>query len=157
MKKTKSRLESTNFLTNVVTLIFIILGVQGIEWSIDPGVAVAEVMAANWEYIGNILFPALSGLAFRVIRKFQDKTWDWKLIVKSLNFWTQVITILAGVLMGVGIILPAGAPEALSQAIFSGSVVAIIVAIIANVGTPLWLFLQPILFPPKDPAPTARK
>lgn len=157
MKK-KTRFESTNFLTNVVTLVFIVLGVQGIEWSIDPGVAVQEVLAANWEYIGNILFPALSGLAFKVIQKIQAGTWDWKAVLKSTNFWTQAVTILAGVLAGVGILLPADAPTALTMAIFSGSVITIIVAIIANIATPLWHFLQPILFPPKpDPVSTARK
>ena len=158
MKKTKSRWESTNFITNILTLVVIVLGYQGIQLTVDPGEAVEQVMAMNWEYVGGILLPALAGLAFKVIQKIQEKTWDWGVILKSRNFWDQVITILAGVLMGVGILLPADAPAALTEAIFSGSVITIIVAIAANILNPLWHFLKPILFPPKtDPVSTARK
>lgn len=149
MKKTKSRFESTNFLTNVVTLIFIVIGVQGIEWTIDPGVAITEVLAANWEYIGNILLPALSGLTFKIIQKLQAKTWDWKAVLKSTNFWTQAITILAGLLAGIGFILPADTATEITNAIFSGSIGALVLAILANVITPLWQ----ILFKPKPVPP----
>ncbi len=152
MKKTKTRFESTNFLTNFVTLVFIVLGVQGVEWTIDPGQAISEVLANNWEYIGNILFPALSGLAFKVIQKIQSGTWDWRAILKSTNFWTQAVTILAGVLALVGVTLPADAPVEISQAIMTGSVWTIAVAILANFITPIWqIFFKPKTKP--DPAP----
>lgn len=154
MKKTKSRWESTNFLTNAVTLVFIILGYQGIQMTIDPGQAVTEVLAANWEYIGSILFPALSGLAFKVIQKIKEKSWDWKTVVKSTNFWTQAITVLAGAMAFIGILLPATAPQALTDAIFSGSIWTLILAIAANVLTPIWQFIKPLIIKPKDvPAP----
>lgn len=152
MKKT--RFESTNFLTNVVTLVFIVLGYQGIQTTIDPGQAVTEVLAANWEYIGSILFPALSGLAFKVIQKIQAKTWDWKAVIKSTNFWTQAITVFAGAVAFIGIMLPATAPQALTEAIFSGSIWTLILAIVANVLTPIWQFIKPFIIKPKDtPAP----
>lgn len=150
----KSRFESTNFLTNVVTLVMIFLGYQGIQLSIDPGQAVTEVLAANWEYIGTILFPALSGLAFKVIQKIKEKSWNWSAVVKSTNFWTQLVTVVAGAVAFAGIMLPDTAPQAITDAIFSGSVWTIILAIAANILNPLWQFLRPILFPPKDvPAP----
>lgn len=138
----KNRFQSTNFLTNVITLIFIVLGVQNIQFTLDPGEAVNELLAHNWEYIGNILLPALSGLVFKIIQKVNEKTWDWKKVIKSTNFWTQAITVLAGVLAGVGILLPENAAPELTSAIFSGSVVTIITSVIANVLTPLWHFFK---------------
>ena len=138
----KTRFQSTNFLTNVITLLFITLGIQNIQFTIEPGEAINEILAQNWDYIGNILLPALSGLLFKIIQKVKEKTWDWKKVIKSTNFWTQAITVFAGVLAGVGILLPENAAPELATAIFSGSVVTIITSVFANVLTPLWHFFK---------------
>jgi hypothetical protein len=154
MKKTKTRLESTNFLTNMVILVFIALGVNGIETTLDPVQTVQEVMAKNMEFIIQILIPALITIGAKVTKNIQAGTFSFKAMIKSPNFISQAIVVLAGILGGIGIMLPETAPTELTTAIFGGSVIAIIGAVIANVLNPLWHFLKPLLFPPKDtPAP----
>lgn len=125
------------------------LGIQGIQIQVDPGQAVNEVMASNWTYIGQILIPALMGMIFKIVEKIQSKTWSWRLFWKSPNLATQAITVLSGILAFVGIILPETAPQELTAALFSGSIFAIIAAVIANVLNPLWHFLKD-LFKKKD-------
>lgn len=152
MKKT--RLESQNFLTNVVILAFIALGINGIETTLDPAVTVQELLAKNMEFVVQIFVPALITIGAKVWKNVQAGTFSFKAMIKSPNFIAQAIVVLAGILGGIGIVLPETAPQELTTAIFGGSVIAIIGAVIANVLNPLWHFLKPILFPPKDtPAP----
>ncbi len=154
MKKTKTRLESTNFLANVVMLVFIALGVNGIETNLDPAQTVQELMAKNMEFIIQILIPALITMGAKIWKNIEAGIFSFKAMIKSPNFITQAIVVLAGILGTIGIMLPETASTELTTAIFGGSVIAIIGAVIANVLNPLWHFLKPLIFPPKDtPAP----
>lgn len=136
----KSRLESTNFLTSVLTLALTALGVWGINIDIDPAQAIQEILAKNLEYIITIAIPSVGNLIFKITQKIQDGTLSIKRLFKSLNFVTQAITVLAVILTSVGIMIPETAPQALSEAIFSGSIVTIITALVTNVLNPLWHF-----------------
>lgn len=156
MKK-KTRLESQNFLTNVVILVFIALGVNGIETNLDPILTVQELLAKNMEFVIQIFVPALITIGAKVWKNVQAGTFSFKAMIKSPNFIAQAIVVLAGILGGIGIMLPETASDELTTAIFGGSVIAIIGAVIANILNPLWHFLKPILFPPKDPAVLPRK
>lgn len=149
--KTKSRLESQNFLTSVVTLLLIALGVQGIEVTLNAEEVVREVLAKNLEFISTVLIPSVITIVFKVSQNVKNGTFQLSKLWKSPNFITQAITVLAGILTFIGILLPDTAPQALSDAIFSGSVGSIITAIIVNVGNPLWHFIQDLL--KKDNAP----
>jgi len=140
MKKT--RLESTNFLTNVVILVFIALGIQGIETTLDPAQTVQEVMAKNMEFIVQILIPALITMGAKIWKNIQEGTFSLKALWKSPNFVTQAIVVLAGLLGFIGILLPDTAPTELTNAIFSGSIITLIGAVIANIINPLWHFLK---------------
>ena len=140
--KQKTRLESQNFLTNVVTLLFIFLGVQGIDTALDPEATVVGLLTKDVEFIVSILIPGLITIIFKVVKNMQAGLFDWKKMWKSLNFITQAITVLAGALSFVGIILPPDAPADLSGAIFSGSIAVLISAIVLNVLNPIWHWLQ---------------
>lgn len=148
MKKT--RLESTNFLTNVVILIFIALGINGIETTLNPEETVRELLAKNLDFIIQIFVPAIITIGAKVVKNVQAGTFSFKAMVKSPNFITQAITVLSGLVAFVGIILPPDAPAALTEALFSGSVIVLIGAVIANIVNPLWHWLQELLKKKKD-------
>lgn len=150
----KSRLESTNFLTNVIVLIFMGLAATGITTTLDPEQTSVAIMAKDMEFIFQMLIPAGFTMGAKIWKNIQAGTFSFKAMIKSPNFITQAITVLASILGLIGIMLPETASTELTTAIFSGSVITIIGAVIANVINPLWHFLKPILFPPKDvPAP----
>ena len=148
MKKT--RLESTNFLTNVVILIFIALGINGIETTLNPEETVRELLAKNLDFIIQIFVPAIITIGAKVVKNVQAGTFSFKAMVKSPNFITQAITVLSGLVAFVGIILPPDAPVALTEALFSGSVIVLIGAVIANIVNPLWHWIQELLKKKKD-------
>lgn len=152
MKKT--RLESSNFLTNMVILVFIALGINGIETTLDPAQTVQEVMAKNMEFIVQILIPAAITMIAKIWKNVQAKTFSFKAMIKSPNFVTQAIVVLAGLLGFIGIMLPDTAPAELTNAIFSGSVITLVGAVIANIINPLWHWIQDLIKKGKDtPAP----
>jgi len=140
MKKT--RLESQNFLTNVVILVFIALGVNGIETELDPALTVQEILAKNMDFIIQILIPAVITIGAKVWKNVQAGTFSFRAMIKSPNFITQAITVLSGVVAFIGIILPVNAPVELTEAIFGGSIIVLIGAIIANVINPIWHWIQ---------------
>ena len=156
MKKT--RLESSNFLTNMVILVFIALGINGIETTLDPAQTVQEVMAKNMEFIVQILIPAAITMIAKIWKNVQAKTFSFKAMIKSPNFVTQAIVVLAGLLGFIGIMLPDTAPAELTNAIFSGSVITLVGAVIANIINPLWHWIQDLIKKGKDvPAPIKPK
>lgn len=138
----KARLESTNFITNVVILVFIALGINGIETNLDPAQTVQEIMAKNMDFIIQILIPASITIISKVWKNVQAGTFSFKAMIQSPNFITQALVVLAGILNFIGIILPANAPVELTNAIFSGSIIVLIGAIIANVINPIWHWIQ---------------
>lgn len=152
MKKT--RLESTNFLTNVVTLVFIALAATGITTTLDPGQTVISVMAKDMDFIIQIGIPAVITMGAKIWKNIQAGTFSFKAMIKSPNFITQALVVFSGIMAMIGIVLPETAPVELTNAIFGGSVLVLIGAIIANIINPIWHFLQPLLKPKKDvPAP----
>ncbi len=152
--KPKTRLESQNFLTNVVTLLFLFLGVQGVDTTLDPEATVVALLTKDLDFIISILIPGLITIVFKVWKNVQSGTFDLKKLWKSPNFITQGITVLAGVLAFVGIILPPDAPVALTGAIFSGSIAVLISAIVLNVLNPIWHWIQDKLKKDGNATPT---
>lgn len=155
MKKT--RLQSQNFLTNVVTLLFIALGAMGVETNLDPDATAVGILSKDVEFLVTILVPGLITIIFKVSQNIQAGTFDWKKLFKSPNFITQGITVLAAMLGTIGIMLPETAPIELTNAIFGGSIAALVSAIVLNVINPVWHWLQDRL--KKDqpaPAPTPK-
>lgn len=140
--KTKTRLESQNFLTNMVTLLFIALGALGVETTLDPEATVVGILSKDVEFLVTILVPGLITIIFKVSQNIQAGTFDWKKLFKSPNFITQGITVLAALLGTIGIMLPETAPMELTNAIFGGSIAVLVSAIVLNVINPVWHWLQ---------------
>lgn len=140
MKKT--RLESQNFLANLVMLVFIGLGVNGIDTTLDPGQTVTEIMAKNMDFIIQILIPAVITMGAKIVKNVQAGTFSFKAMIKSPNFVTQAIVVLSGIFGFIGIMLPETASTELTNAIFGGTIITLIGAIIANVVNPIWHFIQ---------------
>lgn len=142
---TKSRIQSQNFLTSIVTLIFMAFGVQGIQINLTGEQVVTEVMAQNWDFIVNALIPTLSLMVFKLSEKIKDKTFQWSLFVKDTNFMTFGLTVIIGLLNGIGFVIAETASAEIAAAIASGSVISILIAIFLNVANPLWHFIRDLL------------
>lgn len=139
----------------MVTLLFIALGVQGIDTTLDPEATVVGILSKDVEFLVTILVPGLITILFKVSQNIQAGTFDWRKLFKSPNFITQAITVLAGVLGTIGIILPETAPQELSGAIFGGSIAALVSAIVLNVINPIWHWIQDRIKKNQEPVPPA--
>ena len=142
----KKRSESLNFYNSVITLIFIAFGVWGIETTLDPAELIKNIFEKNWEWILSVALPSVTTLGFKLYQKIVDKTINLKLLLKSPNFITQALTVLAVLLGFIGIKFGPDMPQAISDAIMGGSVFAIFSALIAHVLNPIWHFIKDKFF-----------
>ena len=153
MKKT--RLESQNFLTNVIILALMGLGVNGIDTTLNPEEFTFALLARDIDFLVSVALPAIITIVFKVTKNIQAGTFSFAKMIKSPNFITQAITALSLLVGGIGIILPPDAPQALTGAIFTGSIGVIIAAVVLNVLNPVWHWLQDRT--KKDPAQLPKK
>lgn len=142
----KKRSESLNFYTSFVTLVFIGFGVWGIETTLDPTELIKNIFEKNWEWILSVGLPSITTLGFKLYQKIVDKAINFKLLLKSPNFITQALTVLAVLLGFIGIKFGPDMPQAISDAIMGGSVFAIFSALIAHVLNPIWHFIKDKFF-----------
>lgn len=145
-KVIKSRTESLNFFTSVVTLIFIAFGLWNIEVDLNAGELVKNIFDKNWEYVLQVAVPSLLTLTFKLWDKIKAKALNFKLLFKSPNFVTQALTVVAVAASFIGIAFDALMPQAISDAIFSGSFVLLLSAIVAHVLNPIWHFIRDKFF-----------
>lgn len=145
-KVIKSRTESLNFFTSIVTLIFIAFGLWNIEVDLDAGELVKNIFDKNWEYVLQVAVPSLLTLTFKLWDKIKAKALNFKLLFKSPNFVTQALTVVAVAASFIGIAFDAAMPQAISDAIFSGSFVLLLSAIVAHVLNPIWHFIRDKFF-----------
>ena len=138
----KQRSESLNFYNSVVTLIFIAFGVWGIETTLDPTELVKNIFEKNWDFVLQVAVPSVITISFKLYQKIKDKAINFKLLLKSPNFITQALTVLATILGFIGITFGPDMPQAISDAIMGGSIFAIFSALIAHVLNPIWHFIK---------------
>lgn len=136
----KSRLDSLNFQTSVVTLFLIALSAFGIEINLNAEDVVRELIAKNMDWIVTIGAPSLVTIVFKLVKKVQEKSLHFKDLFKSLNFVTQLGTVVLVLLSGIGIMFPPDASQSLVSAIFDGGFIAIATAVVINIINPLWHF-----------------
>ena len=76
------------------------------------------------------------------VMKLINKTakWSWDFL-KSVNFWTQLATVILVGLSLLGVVFPQGAAAGIVEAVFSGEANLIITAIAVNVINPLYHFI----------------
>jgi uncharacterized membrane protein len=142
----KKRSESLNFYNSVVTLIFIALGIWGIETTLDPTELVKNIFEKNWDWVISVAIPSIITLGFKLYQKIVDKAINFKLLLKSPNFVTQALTVLAVLLGWLGITFGPDMPQAVTTAIMTGSVFTIFSALIAHVLNPIWHFIKDKFF-----------
>jgi len=136
----KKRIDSQNFLASIITVIIAIAGFNNITLDLDPSETAMNILTQNWQYLIQIAGPTLITFSLKVIKAIQDKTFTFKGLLKSPNAVTALITLVAVLITGFGIILDPVAPQAVTDALFSGSVVSIITALIAYIANPLYHF-----------------
>lgn len=137
----KSRLDSLNFLTSVITLLLAALAVWNIDIKLDPNETASAILNQNWEYIAQFAVPSLITIVLKITKGIKEKTIKFGNLLHSPNFITQAITVASMVLVTTGILLPADAPTAITNAIFGGTVITLIGALITNVINPIWHFI----------------
>ncbi len=137
----KSRLDSLNFLTSVITLLLAALAVWNIDIKLDPNETASAILNQDWEYIAQFAVPSLITIVLKITKGIKEKTIKFGNLLHSPNFITQAITVASMVLVTTGILLPADAPTAITNAIFGGTVITLIGALITNVINPIWHFI----------------
>ncbi len=142
----KSRFQSLNFLSSVITIIFIILGVNGLELGFDPQVGIQEVLAKNWEFIITIMIPSLATFTFKIIDKI--RTGEFKLRIFLSNLWkspnglTQAFTVVFSALSSIGIMFSETVGADLAEAISTGSLGLILTVVVTQILNPIWHFIM---------------
>lgn len=138
----KTRAKSQSFLATVLTLLIMAAGVQGIQVDITGEQVVQEILAKNWDFILNSMLPAVGVMVFKLYQKIKDRTFQWNLFFKDANFMTFALTIIIGLLNGIGFVVAQTASAEIAAAIASGSLISIGVAVLLNIANPLWHFIQ---------------
>ena len=136
----KKRIDSQNFLTSIITVVIAIAGFNNITLDLDPSETAMNILTKNWQYLIEVAGPTLITFSLKVIKAIQDKTFTFKGLLKSPNAVTALITLVAVLITGFGIILDPVAPQAVTDALFSGSIISIITALIAYIANPLYHF-----------------
>lgn len=129
----KESLDSQNFFTNLLTVLFIALNFNGAGLPTELPVSIIDaIMAGDFN---NLIFIALPSLINSIL-KITRTGWSWG-FWKTQNFWAQILTVLFIGLAAYGVIVPDNAVAELLSAFMSKELSAIIIALVINVVNPL--------------------
>lgn len=115
-KKKKSRMESVNFLTTVITFILLAVSYNGIEVSPEKVGNLAEALVYGRMVAISIALISITPIIFKICKKVRAKEWTWQWL-KSKNFITQAITFILMVLVYTGAITEAQQAELIAGVI----------------------------------------
>lgn len=133
------RLKSSNFIVNIAGLVLSFIGAAtAVPMVLDVDTTVTAVIEQNWGYIVGTALPILVNYASRVIEKIKAGLFSVQQAFRDTNTWMAIITLVAFILSGIGIILPDDAPQAIIDAIEVGSSSAIFTAIAVYIINPIW-------------------
>lgn len=142
----KSRLKSINFLNSVVTVLLILLGANGLDLGYDPIEGIQQILAKNWEFLATIVIPGTSTLIFRLVEKIKSKELTLRSffmnVFKDANSLTQLLTLVFGILVTIGIMIAPNVGADLANAITEGSIFLILSIVVTNVLNPIWHFFK---------------
>lgn len=99
----KTRVESINFYTALLTFILLPLAYNGVD--VDPtltGGVVEDIFNKNYNALV-VALPQLITIGMKLVGKIQAKAFSWEFL-KSKNFITQALTTIIMVLVFFGII-----------------------------------------------------
>lgn len=142
----KSRLKSINFLNSTVTVLLILLGANGLDLGYDPIEGIQQILAKNWEFLATIVIPGTSTLIFRLVEKIKSKELTLRSffmnVFKDANSLTQLLTLVFGILVTIGIMIAPNVGADLANAITEGSIFLILSIVVTNVLNPIWHFFK---------------
>lgn len=142
MAEVKQRVDSINWYTSLVSLVLTAFAAWNIEVDLNANDVVNEVIAKNWNYIVTILVPSVITISMKVYTKYKAKLLKLKDLIKSPNFITQALSVVALVTTLIGITFGSEMPQAVSDAITSGSFITLLTALVAHVLNPIWHFIK---------------
>lgn len=149
-------LKSRNVATVAITALLAVLGFNQLDPGFDVLTAIEQMLWKDPEFLATVLIPGVSTFGIRLLDKIRSKTFTLKGILKDANSLAQLVTAFALLLMIIGIALPETAPQALADAIRTGSAMTIIAAVLSQVLTPLWYFILD-LFKRKEDDPNGEQ
>lgn len=139
---TVSRLESTNFISDIITAIMMAVAAGTmVVTSFDTGATFTAILENNWDYVVGVSIPALVTFVTKVVKSIKTNGFSWKAIFQSKNAITKLLVILSGIFGLINVTLADNMPDVLGDAIFSGSVASIIAAVVATIINPIWHIL----------------
>jgi len=142
MSVVKKRVDSINWYTSILSLVFAAFAAWNIEVDLNAADVVREVLAKNWNYIITFLAPSVITISMKLYDKYKSKLLKLKDLIKSPNFITQALSVIALLTTLIGLVFGPDMPQAVSDAIASGSFIAIITALVAHVLNPMWHFIK---------------
>lgn len=133
--KTQATLDSRNFFVSLLSIIFLAFAANGADVSPEaPGEIYDAIDSGN---LTAILLTIITNALNPILKIVRQKTWSWSFL-RSVNFWTQLGTVILIGLSAFGILFPDGASAAIVEAIFGGNIGTIITALGINIINPLW-------------------
>ena len=137
MQATKS-LTSTNFWFSIISLFTISLSIVGID--IDPSKIEALIPAIESKQLTSIVITAVGAImALYNVFKNQKAEGGLKDLFNSRNWWTGVVTVIAGIFTMIQVgQFPSDQAEQVIDAVKSGNVVLIVTAV--------WTFAQTLYY-----------
>jgi len=103
MAEVKQRVDSINWYTSLVSLVLTAFAAWNIEVDLNANDVVNEVIAKNWNYIVTILVPSVITISMKLYTKYKAKLLKLKDLIKSPNFITQALSVVALVTTLIGI------------------------------------------------------
>lgn len=139
LTKWKATMNSRNFLVSIITLFTMIFSANGLDLNIDPAVVAETIASGNLTLILSLIAP----LIFNIVTKLTQNAGEWSWgFLKSLNFWTQALTVvLVGVTAYVGINFETDAAGNVTAEIGNG-IVPFAVAVLINIVNPIIHFFR---------------
>jgi len=136
---TQARLNSTNFLTDIITAaLYVVAGGALVNVSFDVDATILAVIEQNWGYLASVSIPALIQFATKVIQNIKEGSFKLANIFKSPNAVTRLLVVFGGLMATLNVVLPTDMPQVLSDAIFNGGLAAVVTAVIATIVNPIY-------------------
>lgn len=136
----KSIFQSSNFWTNVFTIILSVFFLNGVEIPVDSPENLAQAFVEhNWaEFVGLILVN-LANPIYHIFKKKPDNFWSF---LKSVNFWVNVMTLGISVAVFFGIQIPENTGRAIIDLITSGDINSLVLLVFTNIVNPIYHFFK---------------
>lgn len=148
---TRKMSTSSNWWTNFTSLILSFLVYIGVSDVPDAGDIIDSIGAQDWAAIIIVVI----NLVNKVIHIFDPtkiKEYFWEFL-KSSNFYTNLLTMLIGIIVSLGAIIPDNAVSELVDSILGGDLGLILAAIAINIINPIYH----LLFKKDTPEPVPAK